>query len=61
MILNNYDGLSEEEIRNMSHEELVEAVLRLLKVKDVQCENHYGSALLSDNLADAFRNRNNDQ
>lgn len=53
---NSYIGLSEEDIRNMPHEELVNSVIRMLKTPMVNCEDWYGSALLPDIMADAFRN-----
>lgn len=57
MILNSYDGLKEDDIRKLSHEELIQSVLRLFKVREIQCQDWYGSGLLPDELADAFRNR----
>lgn len=56
-ILNSYDGIFEEDIRKMSHEELIEAVLRAFKVREIRAEDYHGGALLPDELADAFRNR----
>lgn len=57
MILNAYSGITEKEIRDMSHEQLVEAVIRLLKVEQVRANVFYGACLLPDSLADAFRGR----
>lgn len=57
MLLNSYNGLTEEDIRKLSHEELIQAVLRTFKVPKIQCQNWFGDGLLPDELADAFRNR----
>ena len=57
MILNSCDGLKEEDVRKLSHEELIQAVLRLFKVREIQCQDWIGTGLLADELADAFRNR----
>lgn len=57
MLLNAYSGLTEEEIKRMSHDELVEAVLRLMKVRSVDSQGWFGNVLINDELADAFRNR----
>ena len=58
MILNAYNGITEKEIRAMSREQLVEAVIRLLKVEQVRANAFYGACLSPDSLADAFRGRN---
>lgn len=57
MLINSYDGLKEEDIRKLSHEELIQAVLRMFKVPNIACQNWLGEGLLPDELADAFRNR----
>jgi hypothetical protein len=58
-MLNGYSEITEEEIRAMPHDKLVEAILRLMKVDMVLAQNHRGAALLPDDLADAFRGRVN--
>jgi DNA-directed RNA polymerase delta subunit len=57
MLLNNYSNITEEKIRSMSHEELINAVLRLMNVKEVKAEDYLGAVFLPDDLADAFRGR----
>lgn len=57
MILNKYSDITEENIRSKSHAELIEAVLRMLKVREIKCQDHLGSGILTDDLADAFRGR----
>jgi hypothetical protein len=57
MLINSYDGLSEDSIRNMSHENLIYAVLRMFQVREIKCEQYRGAGLLPDELADAFRGR----
>ena len=58
MLLNNYDQITEEHIRALTHEELIQAVLRLLRTEEIQCEDWLGPGLIPDHLADAFRDRN---
>lgn len=58
MLIKGYDRISEEVIRSMSHEELIEAVLRMFNVREENAENWRGSVYLPDDLADAFRARN---
>ena len=41
----------------MSHEELINAVLRLMNVKEVKAEDYLGAVFLPDDLADTFRGR----
>ncbi len=57
MLITGYKGLSEDEVRAMSYDELVEAVLRMFKVYERPAENWFGPVYLPDELADAFRNR----
>ena len=57
MILNAYGSITEDEIRYMSHNDLIEAVLRMLSVKEESAKDWNGYILLPDELADAFRNR----
>ncbi len=60
MLIKDYGGLDEESIRGMSHDELIEAVLRIFKkVEYVKPCNYYENADLihPDDIADAFRNR----
>ena len=52
-----YEGLSEEDIRALSREELIDAVLRMFKVHSVRAEKCLGDVMLPDSLADAFRGR----
>ena len=58
-ILNNYSEITESEIRAMSHRKLLAAVLRMMNVETVKAQDYLGSALLPDDLADAFRGRIN--
>lgn len=48
----------ENDVRTMSHEELVQAVLRLFSVPTQKCEDWNGDCYIPDELADAFRGRN---
>lgn len=56
-MLNGYDGITEAKIRAMSHDDLIEAVLRMMKVSEIKCQDWYGAGLIPDQLADAFRGR----
>lgn len=60
MLAQGYDGLHDTDIRAMSHEQLVEAVLRLTHVHEHcfdKSSSWSGFFLLPDDLADAFRGR----
>jgi len=57
MKLGNCDGLSETDIRALSHEELIEVVLHMLDVDVVKAEDYIGSVVLVDSVVDALRNR----
>ncbi len=51
-----YDGLNEEAIRKMTHEELIQAVLNMFRLtKMVKAEDYIGDVVLPDAIADAFR------
>lgn len=50
-----FSGLSEKDIREMPHDKLVEAVIRLVKVQEIRCQNYRGAGYLPEDLADAFR------
>lgn len=52
-----YNGITPSDIDNMSHEELKQAVKRLIQVSCVDCQDYLGDCLLPDTLADAFRDR----
>jgi len=41
----------------MSHENLINAVLRMFRVQEIKCEQYMGAGLLPDELADAFRGK----
>ena len=56
MLIDSYSDLSEKNIREMTHEELIQAVLRMFHVREIRCQDYMGSGLLPDELADAFRN-----
>lgn len=58
MLSKHNDLMTEEKIRAMSHEELIDAVIRLINVKSVDAQNYFGAVYLPDELADAFRERN---
>jgi hypothetical protein len=51
-----FSGMGEKEIREMSHDKLVEAVVRLIKVKEIRCQHYRGAGYLPEHLADAFLN-----
>lgn len=58
MILNNYDQITEEEIRQLSKEELVQAILRVLTLEPRGYSAFWDdSCYLRDDIADAFRGR----
>lgn len=57
MILNSCDGLKEEDIRKLSHEELIQAVLRTFSCRTINCQDWFGTAYGLDDIADAFRGR----
>jgi hypothetical protein len=57
MILNNYNGITEKEIREMTHEQLIQAVIRMLSLAEINAVEIYGKCIPIDNVADAFRNR----
>ena len=52
-----YNGLSECEIRTMSHEQLVQMVLRVVNMEAKECSEWRGSCLLMDDVADELRGR----
>lgn len=54
-ILNSYKGGFERDIRDMSKEDLQEAVIRILSVKSDTCETWHGQMYSMDKIADAFR------
>jgi D-ribose pyranose/furanose isomerase RbsD len=58
-LLTSYNGLSEEDIRAMSHEELIQAVLRMFarNIERAGEYEDYSNVLIPDHLADAFRGR----
>lgn len=49
--------MTEEAIRKLSHEELVQAVLRMVNVEPVNAKDWVGKVYVADQLADAFRGR----
>ena len=49
--------MTEEAIRKLSHEELIQAVLRMLNVESVNAKDWLGKVYVADQLADAFRDR----
>lgn len=57
MLKNHNDKMTEEAIRKLSHEELVQAVLRMINVKSVNAQDWLGVVYIPDQLADAFRGR----
>jgi len=57
MILGQYNGCSEKDIRAMPYEDLVNAVIKMFSVQEIKCEEWRGAGLLPDDLADAFRGR----
>jgi hypothetical protein len=52
-ILGSYNGITEEEIRAMPHEDLVEAVLRIFNMEGSTID----TSVYLDEIADAFRGR----
>jgi hypothetical protein len=57
MLKKHNNQMTESAIREMSHEELIQAVIRLLNVEHVEADGWRGAVYLPDELADAFRNR----
>jgi hypothetical protein len=57
MLKKHNNQMTESAIREMSHEELIQAVIRLLNVRHVEADDWRGAVYLPDELADAFRNR----
>ena len=55
MLKNHNDEMTEERIRAMSHDELVQAVIRMLNVEYEEAEQWRGAVCIPDKLADAFR------
>ena len=52
---NGFSGISESDIRSLSHEDLVQAVLRMTSVNSVRAEDWVGSVYPCGHPADAFR------
>ena len=58
MVKEHNSEMRESKIREMSHEELIEAVIRMFSVEAVNSEEWRGAVYLPDQLADAFRGKN---
>jgi hypothetical protein len=57
MLKTHNSEMTEEMIRKLSHEELVQAVLRMVNVEPVNAQDWLGKVYVADQLADAFRGR----
>lgn len=57
MLKNHNSEMTEASIRAMSHEQLIEAVIRMLNVPYENAATWHGQICVPDNLCDAFRNK----